>query len=264
MAWLTHATERIHYVVEGSGPPVLLLHSLGACVETWSALIAPLRSRYTFIAYDAPGHGQSDYHVTFSIHRSAAIGAQLLQELALPSAALVGVSMGGYTALQMAADHPTRVTAMVLANHSLGGNPAAPGLLDATRRRMEQLAPQQFAEEYVESRFCPGADPRILARYVSSVLAMKPGAYLEAFASIRAQDMRGLAPQLRMPVSVIGAIHDISSPPAMVEAVHHAIPGSLFHLIHNANHFAYLERPDEFSHAVDIFLTDALQIKDPQ
>jgi pimeloyl-ACP methyl ester carboxylesterase len=108
----------------GRGHPVVLLHGLGANKLSWLPLLGPLAESYRVIAVDLPGHGESskrrgDYTPSYF----GAVLRRLLDRLGLRRAALVGNSMGGRVALEVAATMPERVAALVLLGPALAGLP---------------------------------------------------------------------------------------------------------------------------------------------
>lgn len=109
---------RVHYRHEGEGPAILLLHGSGSSLQGMSAVAALLSSSFTVITPDLPGFGLTgprqdrDYRV----QTYASLIARLMQMLALPRYAVVGNSLGGNIAWNLALDYPTHLTALVLIN----------------------------------------------------------------------------------------------------------------------------------------------------
>ncbi|HYU57694.1 MAG TPA: alpha/beta fold hydrolase [Actinomycetota bacterium] len=108
----------------GEGPPLLLLHGLGGAKVSWMPLLAPLSERYRVIAPDLPGHGESDKprQAEYSPRYYAAVVRKLMDTLDARSAHVVGNSMGGRVALELAARSPKRIRGLALLD------PALPGL----------------------------------------------------------------------------------------------------------------------------------------
>jgi pimeloyl-ACP methyl ester carboxylesterase len=105
---------RIHYLVEGSGEPVVLIHGLYSSAEInwqWPGTMAALAKDHQVIALDLPGHGGSD-----KPDDESAYGVQMVEDvillmdhLKIRKAHIVGYSMGGMIALKLIVDHPDRV-----------------------------------------------------------------------------------------------------------------------------------------------------------
>jgi pimeloyl-ACP methyl ester carboxylesterase len=136
MTWSEHTVHRdgVRLVVRdsgGTGQPLLLLHGLAGHSGEWDAVAEPLRDRHRLLALDQRGHGASERRpgdASRAAYVADAVG--VLDALALPSAVLVGQSLGGHTAMLTAAAHPDRVSALVLIEAGPGGpDPAAPGTI---------------------------------------------------------------------------------------------------------------------------------------
>lgn len=113
------AGVKIHYTVQGAGQPVILIHGLYADAQrNWGlpGVIADLTPHYRVIALDCRGHGQSDKPTGEGDYGLQMVEdvIRLMDLLHLPSANLVGYSMGGMIALKLAATHPDRVHSVVL------------------------------------------------------------------------------------------------------------------------------------------------------
>jgi len=107
---------RIHYLEAGEGPPVVLLHGgiIDAATVSWPPVIDRLASDYRVLAPDLLGYGESDLPPgPYSIPRHAGVVADVLDELDLGPVTLVGLSMGGAVAIQLALDRPDLVDRLV-------------------------------------------------------------------------------------------------------------------------------------------------------
>ena len=99
-----------------TAPVVIMLHGLGSSLHTWEPWATGLSSRYRVIRYDLPGFGLTGADPTgdYSDARSAVVLGALMDALSVTKAALIGNSMGGKLAWQFAAEHPDRVSKLVL------------------------------------------------------------------------------------------------------------------------------------------------------
>lgn len=125
---------RIALVEEGRGEPVLLLHGLGGSHDDWRLQRAPFAARHRVIIPDLRGFGASGRREPFTIQQHARDMLALAAALGIARAHVVGLSMGGAVAIEMALRRPAAVASLVLAN-------TAPGfrLSDWERRRMAWL-----------------------------------------------------------------------------------------------------------------------------
>ena len=106
----------------GKGDPILLLHGLGASKITWLPVLAPLAQRYRVIVPDLPGHGESDKpRNEYTPRFYARVVRHLMDALGIERAAVVGSSLGGRVALELALRSPGRVAALALLDPSVPG-----------------------------------------------------------------------------------------------------------------------------------------------
>jgi pimeloyl-ACP methyl ester carboxylesterase len=106
----------MYYEVHGSGPPLVLLHGALVTIDlSWSQVIPELAKDHAVIAIEQQAHGHTaDIDRPLSYQQMADDTAALLEHLGVESADVVGYSMGGTTALELAIRHPERVRSMVL------------------------------------------------------------------------------------------------------------------------------------------------------
>src|SRR3954466_10384381 len=113
--YLTLHGHRRAFVMVGSGPALLLLHGLGCDHTTWLPVIATLSRRFTVIAPDLLGHGQSAKpRADYSLGGYANGMRDLLTVLGIDKVTVVGHSFGGGVAMQFAYQFPERTERMVL------------------------------------------------------------------------------------------------------------------------------------------------------
>src|SRR3954468_4177803 len=109
-----HGHERA-YRICGSGPALLLLHGIGDSSASWVPLMRPLAEKYTVIAPDFLGHGESAKpRADYSVAAYANGMRDLLDVLGIDQATVVGHSLGGGVAAQLTYQHPTRVSRLAL------------------------------------------------------------------------------------------------------------------------------------------------------
>jgi pimeloyl-ACP methyl ester carboxylesterase len=98
----------------GSGPPLVLIHGLGSARTVWTLVTPSLARRFDVVAVDLPGHGKTPWQPGTAMDpRALADSVRVtLDALAIPRAHLVGNSLGGWTALELAAAHPERVASV--------------------------------------------------------------------------------------------------------------------------------------------------------
>lgn len=107
---------KIHYIEEGTGEPLILVHSAGQSLYTWSNIIEPLSAKFRVIAPDLLGHGYSDtpQYCNFDIAEQADTLSEFMRKLGISSAHFVGFSTGCAVVAQLAKEHPTKVSRAVM------------------------------------------------------------------------------------------------------------------------------------------------------
>jgi pimeloyl-ACP methyl ester carboxylesterase len=130
----------VRYKVEGSGPPLVLLHSHFYTMRQWQAWVDELADQFTLIRYDLTSHGLTGPDPTgdYSRQRGTDLLDGLLQHLGIEKAAIAGSSTGGALAWYYAARFPQKVSALVLIN--------APGMPRITNKYMEKPLPEWFGQ----------------------------------------------------------------------------------------------------------------------
>ena len=114
------------YVLEGSGPPVLLIHGFGEFLEVWHYNIAPLSEHFSVYAMDLPGHGLSgELSSNYTLDFSSEFIVHFMQAMGIKHASLVGHSLGGLLCLSVAINFPSKVDKLILVD-SAGLNREAP------------------------------------------------------------------------------------------------------------------------------------------
>jgi pimeloyl-ACP methyl ester carboxylesterase len=106
---------RIRYLMKGTGSPVLLIHGLGAFLETWWYNISPLSKHYRVYAIDIPGHGLSDRPKDcYTVSQCTEYVLGIIDALQLDTVTLIGHSLGGAIAINTTVTAPQRVANLVL------------------------------------------------------------------------------------------------------------------------------------------------------
>jgi pimeloyl-ACP methyl ester carboxylesterase len=119
MPYADNGDVRIHYEIEGSGPPLVLQHGFTDSLISWydSGYVDALKREYTIILVDARGHGQSDKPhdlAAYAMERRVADIVAVLDEARVPRAHYFGYSMGGWIGYGMAKYAPDSVNALII------------------------------------------------------------------------------------------------------------------------------------------------------
>ena len=246
--------ERIAYSVEGSGPPLVLLHSLGTSMQLWDALMPWLTEHNQVVRIDARGHGQSSCHGPCEPDELAQDVLAVVDHLALARFGLVGISMSGLTACHIAARAPERVSALVLGS----AYPTVKGPLFAQRaalieKSLSRSSMSAFGRMYAESTLHPDtAYParEQLARWVAGVSKEN---YLKTLHAMGGDDVTPLLPAIQAPTLVLHAEVDASVPRQLSRQFLVGIRGAQEGTVAGARHLACIDQPAAYAQALCSF-----------
>ena len=240
------APVAVHYRQDGplDGPPLLMINSLGADLSMWEPQVPALAERFRMIRYDARGHGRSPVppgrYALADLGRDA---LELLDRLGLARVHVCGLSLGGMTAMWLAAHAPERVDRLVLCcTSALLGPPEG----WAERARLVRAEGTAAVANAVVARWVtPGfaaAHPGTLGRLRDMVAATPAIGYAGSCAAIEEMDLRGDLPGITAPTLVIAGADDPATPPPHGAAIAAAIPGARLELLPDAAHLATYEQ----------------------
>ena len=117
MSYFDQQGCQIYYEDVGRGEPLILIHGLGSSTQDWEYQIPELQKYFRVIAIDVRGHGRSGKPVeTYSIQTFANDIKALIKHLELDKPHIVGISMGGMIAFQLAVDHPELLGSLTIVN----------------------------------------------------------------------------------------------------------------------------------------------------
>jgi len=241
---------KIFYEKRGEGFPVYLLHGALLTHSLWEPQLEALASRYSAIAPDLPGHGQSDSLSSPSIGDYSETVAGLMEALGTKEAVVVGHSMGGAVALQLALDHPEKVRALVLANTGakLGVSPL---FLRIFRENFRDA--MEMGWKIMLGR--KGRNKKEELRGLEEVMkATRPEVGVADLEACNAFDCRGRLSEIRKPALIVGGADDTLTPPWYQEYLHQRLEGSSLVMLREVGHLSMVEDPSSFNSALLSFL----------
>jgi pimeloyl-ACP methyl ester carboxylesterase len=265
------------YRMEGNGPALLLIHGIAGSSRTWRDVIPRLRDRFTVIAPDLMGHGQSEKPVgDYSLGAFASGIRDLLEVIGIDRASVVGQSFGGGVAMQLAYQHPERCERLVLVDSGGLGREVNWMLRFLTLPGSEYVMPvifPGFVRNWGDSLFRTINDRGIrLGRFAemwSAYASLAEAENRQAFArtirsvidpggqTVSAMDRLYLASP--MPTLIVWGDRDDIIPVSHARAAHEAMPGSRLVVMEGVGHFPQIEAPEQFVDA----LLDFIDSTDP-
>ena len=260
------------YRMASEGPAILLIHGIAGSSAAWREVMPALARRYTVVAPDLLGHGQSAKPTgDYSLGAYANVLRDLLGILGIPRATVVGQSFGGGVAMQLCYQNPELCERLVLVDSGGLGREVSWLLRFMTLPGSEYLMPVIFPS-FVRG---PGDD---LSRMLSSRGIRMPriGEMWRAYASLtdganRQSFIRTIRSVIdpggqtvsaldrlyltqEVPTMIVWGEHDAIIPVRHAHDAHAAMPNSRLEIIAGAGHFPHVETPGEFLLALTDFM----------
>jgi pimeloyl-ACP methyl ester carboxylesterase len=247
----------LYYEIIGQGDPIVFIHGLGSSTRDWEYQIEYFSKRYQIVIFDIRGHGKSDKPAgPYSIHLFARDTAELIKALDIVPSHVVGISLGGMIALQLAANEPELVRSLVVVNS---------GSEMVVRTMKERLAVlQRFIivrllgmrkmGEVLGDRLFPKQEQRELRRTFADRWAENdPRAYREALRAIIGWSLTEQLHRIECPTLVVAAEDDYTPMEAKMPLVNGIKQAELV-VIENSRHGTPVDQPEEFNKVLSTFL----------
>lgn len=244
--WADLSMGKVRYARRGdNGDAVILLHGFGGDLDSWLFNIDALGEVAAVYAFDLPGHGQSTKTmINPSLKSMTAALAEFMKATGVGSAHLVGHSMGGAIAMQMALDHPDKVKSMTLIC-SAGLGPEISSFVQnyvaaQGRKDLKPVLETLFADKSLVSR-----------QLVDDVLKYKRLDGVEAFLKSLAESLFGGGAQRDAPGKALagkgqGTLVIWGASDEVIPAAHaNTLAGAKVHVLEKAGHMVFMEKAGE-------------------
>ncbi len=250
----------IHYEMYGGGENLILIHGMGDTLKMWYNQVPSFSEKYRVITYDVRGFGQTEHplgDITIATHCEDLNG--LMNALGIQKTYLLGFSMGGRIAMEMAATHPEKIKALIMANSTLSLGPATREAQERRRQMIEAFQNKDLkrVERATIGAFSPGfkdKNPVEFQKYLKVKLEN-----IEGSKTIPAGLPKGPLPdvsRVKCPVLFIIGKYDSIAGIDQGEEAAKMIPG-LRMVVFPTGHAAAIEMPERFNAAVIGFLSEA-------
>lgn len=263
---------QLHYIEQGTGPAVLLLHGNGAQATDFvgCGLMEALGSRYRVVAIDRPGFGYSERprDRLWTPKAQAVLIGQACLALGIHHPIVLGHSWGTQTALALALDAPTLVRGLVLVSGYyfptlrldswLLSPPAIPVIGDVMRYTVSPLLGKLLMQGMLRRIFSPKeVDPHFLENVPPSLMLrpwqIKAGAEDSAFMIPAAADLARHYKEISQPVEIfVGTDDKVAKPNQQSVRLNKIIPNSRLHLMTGEGHMLHYRRSREIVEAIDL------------
>jgi pimeloyl-ACP methyl ester carboxylesterase len=258
---------RVHYVDEGQGPALVLLHASFMSLHSWDDLAARLKSRYRVIRFDSMTNGLTgpDPNSDYSLQHNERILAALSDRLGVREFFLLGTSSGGTVAFRYAAAHPDQVRRLILVNSAGMPRTAATDPNRARGTRLQQWVRSYFKStrywrENLAQQFGGGGKPpdelvqRVYDMNRRDTLRSEGAAMMKQFQTGDPETVLG---QITAPTLVMWGKGNITVAHLEGDVFQHWLfnAPTLLKKYEKVGHYFYLEQPEQFASDVDAFLT---------
>ena len=248
----------MHYQVEGEGQPLLLIHGLGSSGRDWELQVAYFADRYQVITLDMRGHGKSSKPPgPYSIPLFAGDTASVLEMLEVAPVHVVGISMGGMIAFQLAVDRPELVKSVVVVN-------SGPDFVIRSFKDRFQvwqrfiitrvLGLRKMAEVLGERMFPKPEHAQVRKVFVERWVENDKRAYQESMKAIVGWSVADRIGEIKCPALIIASDEDYT-PVESKQAYVQQMPNAELAVIDDARHAVPVERPEQFNAVLDAFLS---------
>jgi pimeloyl-ACP methyl ester carboxylesterase len=253
---------KVYYEIHGEGDPLVLIMGLRRNVEWWYFQIPALAEHFRVLAFDNRGAGRSDKpEMDYSIPLFAEDTEALMEALDIEEAHVLGISMGGYIAQELAINYPDKVMSLILGCTSCGGERAV--LMSQERMEkytaIEGLTPEEILRKdmdiYFSERFIEDNPDEIEEFIKISLRYYQPAhAFERQFTACLKHDTADRLHLISVPTLIMTGDDDPLVPPENSRILKELMPGAELVLFPGCRHCFFMESAEEFNRrAVDFF-----------
>jgi 3-oxoadipate enol-lactonase len=243
----------VSYTVDGAAdaPVVVLSNSLGASRGMWDPQVPALAERFRVVTYDTRGHGDSPAPAgPYTLDDLVDDLVALLDEVGAPTAHVAGLSLGGMTAMRLAAREPGRVDRLAVLCTSAKTEPQ--GFLDRAAA-VRASGTEPIAPTVVTRWLTPGyaaEHPELVAQLEGMIAGCDDEGYAACAEVVASVDLRRELGQITAPTLVISGAEDLALPPDHQRLIAAGIAGATLLTVSPGAHLANLERTVEVTDAL--------------
>jgi pimeloyl-ACP methyl ester carboxylesterase len=250
---------RLAYDVEGSGEPLLLIQGLGYGRGGWGPAPSLLALRFQVVTLDNRGFGDSEVtEGPYSTAQLAQDAVAVLDAAGIERAHVIGISLGGMIAQELAFAAPERVRKLVLCSTTPGGPDSVPMPQQtvALMGRQPKIDPREAMQLFVKNALSPEPPSGLVDEIVAYRMANPPnpaGWYAQASAGA-AHDALARLGDIRAPTLVVHGTADNVVDAGNAPLIANAIPDARLEVFDGVGHLLPWERPEQFVSLVEEFL----------
>lgn len=247
------------FSVAGDGPPLFLIHGIGASRHSWDGIVTAAKHKFRCISYDLRGHGLSPVpRPPYTLDDLVDDLEALRSELGIARAHFAGHSLGGMIGPAYARRYPDRVLSLGLfstaAFRTADDTAKVKGVIAAMRAKgiapvLEALQDRWFTPEFAAAR------PDVITRRLQQVVDCDPGVFLSVFDIYAGTEMAPWIHEVEAPALVLTGENDGGCPPRLNEQIAKAMPQAELVVLKGLRHAILLEAADKVAAPMLEFLT---------
>jgi non-heme chloroperoxidase len=249
---------RLHYVEQGdsAGQPIIMLHGYTDSWFSFSRVLPLLPATYHTYTLDQRGHGDSERPASgYTMPDLAADVVAFMDAVDLPSATLVGHSMGSLAALEVALAISQRVERLVLIGSATNIRSEAVLEFQQAVEALDDPVPAEFAREFQVSTIYHPVPDDFLDRAVAESLKLPAYVWRAALAGQLAVDYTTHLDRIQMPVLILRGDRDTIFPRDAQESLVAGLRTAILKVYPETGHALHWERPEQFVHDLKAFIT---------
>ena len=254
---------RIHYQVDGrdDAPWITFITGIANDTTMWDGQIAALEKDFHILRYDSRGHGgtqATDGDYSFDMLIGDVLG--LWDAVGVEKTHLVGLGLGGSTALGVAIDHSDRLLSLLpcCCRAEMTPDFAAiwPGFVETVKQRGMEGMVEPTVQRWFTDDF-KAANPDVLDSVRAQIRGTDPLGYYGCIAAFLTLDFRGRIGEIQVPtLFVSGGDDHLGGPPDIMQGLADAVPGAGHVSVPNAAHICNIQNPDGFNAVLGAFLRE--------
>ena len=248
----------VEYAQEGTGPDLLLLHSLLTEITVFDRVLPSLAARHRITRINLPGFGRSGARPIDSVGGYADHVAAVMAALALPTnTAVFGNGFGAFVALELALRHGAQFGALVVADTLASFPEAAKAPFRGMAEKVRAGGMSAVLDTAIGRMFPPvfaAANPSVVAGRKAALAGADAEGFARACLALAGLDLRAQAEKISNRTLILCGSLDQTTPPALARKLAAAIPGAIYVEIEGSGHCPMLEQPEALVKAIGAFL----------
>jgi 3-oxoadipate enol-lactonase len=236
------------YTIEGSGPPLFLIHGIGAARDAWRFIVPILRDHFTIVTYDLRGHGASPMPSDeFGLNELVDDLERVRERTGFEKAHFSGHSLGGMIGPAYAQKYPDRVLSLGLLSTAAGRTQDDSAKVNGVVKAMENQGIASVLETLTDRWFTDAfiaSNSAIVRTRLDQVISTNPDVFLNVFRIYANVEMMPWLHKVDCPCLVLTGENDGGCNPRLNKGIDLALPNSKLVILPNYKHSILIEAPN--------------------